>query len=99
MARSRKTPSIDDVVLRAWTDEDFKKRLLSDGSATLREIGIKLPRGMKVVVHENTTSTRNIVIPLKPLGFTVSQAADRISGVMGTDDDGPTTFGGMKTCT
>ena len=49
------------VVARAWTDPDFKARLLEDGSAACREMGIEV-EAMKLLVVENTAEVHNVVV-------------------------------------
>lgn len=49
------------VVARAWTDPDFKKRLLADGSATCAEMGVPV-EAMKLIVVENTEDLHNVVV-------------------------------------
>jgi nitrile hydratase len=50
------------VVARAWTDPDFKARLLADGSATIAEVGMAGIEGTHVVVKENTPEKHNLVV-------------------------------------
>jgi len=49
------------VVARAWTDPDFKARLLADGSAAAEEMGFPTD-GMKLVVVENTDTVHNVIV-------------------------------------
>jgi len=49
------------VVARAWADPRFKARLLADGSAACREIGIEVD-ALKLVVVENTHDIHNVVV-------------------------------------
>lgn len=49
------------VVARAWTDAAFKGRLLADGSAACRELGIDVGT-LKLVVVENTEKIHNIIV-------------------------------------
>lgn len=49
------------VVARAWTDPAFRARLLADGSAACREMGIEV-EAMKLVVVENTAAVHNLVV-------------------------------------
>lgn len=49
------------VVARAWSDPDYKKRLLADGSAAMKELGFE-PDFMKLVVVENTDRAHNVVV-------------------------------------
>ena len=50
------------VVARAWTDPEFKKRLLADGSAACEELGITMYDGTRLIVHENTDQVHNMVV-------------------------------------
>jgi len=49
------------VVARAWTDSAFKQRLLADGSAACRELGIDVG-ALKLVVVENTPEAHNVIV-------------------------------------
>ncbi len=49
------------IVARAWTDSDYKTRLLEDGSAAARELGIEVG-ATKLVVVENTSKVHNLVV-------------------------------------
>ena len=49
------------VVARAWTDADYKRRLLADGGAAIAEMGF-IARGEDIVVLENTPQVRNLVV-------------------------------------
>ena len=49
------------VVARAWTDPEFKGRLLADGSAACREMGFDIG-AMHLVVVENTAQVHNVIV-------------------------------------
>ena len=49
------------VVARAWTDPDYKRRLLEDGSAAIAELGFSGVQGEDMVVVENTDDVHNLV--------------------------------------
>jgi nitrile hydratase len=49
------------VVARAWSDPDFKGRLLADGSAACQELGYPM-EGLKLVVVENTATVHNVIV-------------------------------------
>ncbi len=49
------------VVARAWTDPDYKRRLLSDATAAIAELGYRGLQGENMVVVENTPGVHNIV--------------------------------------
>ena len=50
------------VVARAWTDPEYKKRLLDDGSAAIGELGFSGMQGEDMVVVENTPEVHNILV-------------------------------------
>ena len=50
------------VVARAWTDPDYKRRLLEDGTAAVAELDIKGRHGAHLVVLENTPEIHNVVV-------------------------------------
>jgi nitrile hydratase len=49
------------VVARAWADEEFKKRLLANGTRACEEIGIDVP-ALKLVAVENTPQVHNVIV-------------------------------------
>jgi nitrile hydratase len=65
------------VVARAWTDPEFKARLLADGTAAVGELGFSAGgvQHQRLRVAENTESVHNVVVctlcscyPLRLLG-------------------------------
>ncbi len=50
------------VVARAWTDEDYRKRLLNDATAAIIEMGYAGRQGEHMVCVENTASVHNMVV-------------------------------------
>jgi nitrile hydratase subunit alpha len=50
------------VVAKAWTDPEFKARLLENGTTAVAEIGFKGPQGEHIVVVENTDTVHNVVV-------------------------------------
>ena len=50
------------VVARAWTDPDFKARLLADGTEAIGEMGYLGAQGEHMVVVENTAQVHNLVV-------------------------------------
>ena len=58
---------------RAARDEAFRKALLADAFGTVEaEIGVKMPSGMKLVVHEETNEELHLVLPA-PVELTPQQ--------------------------
>ncbi|MGW3142191.1 nitrile hydratase subunit alpha [Streptomyces sp. NPDC001139] len=63
------------VVARAWVDEEFRSRLLADGTAAVRELGFMEGSYQRLKVVENTATTHNVIVctlcscyPLRLLG-------------------------------
>jgi nitrile hydratase subunit alpha len=50
------------VVARAWTDPEYKERLLADGTAAIKELGFAGPQGEHIVVVENSPAVHNVVV-------------------------------------
>ena len=50
------------VVARAWTDPDFKRRLLENGTEAIAEMGYWGNQGSEIVVLENTPEVHNVVV-------------------------------------
>jgi nitrile hydratase alpha subunit len=57
-----RTPALGaKVVARAWTDPEFKRRLLASGTAAVAEMGI--PMGdAELIVVENTKEVHNVIV-------------------------------------
>lgn len=50
------------VVARAWTDPEYKRRLLQDSTAAIAELGYSGVQGEDMVVVENTPQVHNLVV-------------------------------------
>jgi nitrile hydratase subunit alpha len=50
------------VVARAWSDAEYKKRLLSDATQAIAELGYSGIQGEDMVVVENTPAVHNMVV-------------------------------------
>jgi nitrile hydratase len=61
-AMRKRSPEIGaKVVARAWVDDDFRKKLLENGSLACEAMGIEVG-ALKLVVLENTADTHNMVV-------------------------------------
>lgn len=50
------------VVARAWTDPEFRKRLLANGRDAVAELGLAMPKHHRhLVVLENTPKVQNVI--------------------------------------
>lgn len=50
------------VVAKAWTDPEYRERLLADGTPAIAELGYKGPQGEHIVVLENTPQVHHVVV-------------------------------------
>jgi len=50
------------VVAKAWTDPEYRKRLLADATAAVGELGFAGPEGGHLVAVENTDGVHNLVV-------------------------------------
>ena len=51
------------VIAKAWADDVFRQRMLSDAHAALKEEGVKLPAGLELRVVQNTENLLFIGLP------------------------------------
>ena len=55
------------ILSRADDDGDFRARLVADPRAAVAdEIGMTVPEGFNVVVHEDSATTAHLVLPPSP---------------------------------
>jgi nitrile hydratase subunit alpha len=50
------------VVARAWTDPEYRERLLADGTSAIEELGFGGPQGEHIVVLEQTDQVHHVVV-------------------------------------
>jgi hypothetical protein len=72
------------VVARAWSDDTFKQRLLSDPKAVLAEAGLPVPPTMQIRMHEATPTLLHLVLPPRPPLERLS--AEELAAVAGGQD-------------
>ncbi len=60
-----------ELVAKAWKDSDFLSDLKRDPVSILRDLGIHVPDGHTVEIHEDSNTVSHIVIPVKPSGLLV----------------------------
>lgn len=54
------------AVAKAWADKNFKEKLLKNPTQALKEMGVEIPAGRQVQVHESTDKIVHLVLPAKP---------------------------------
>ena len=64
------------IITKAWTDEDFKARLIAEPAAVLKEEGIVVPAGITIKVMEDTDNVTHVVIPLRSNGVGAENFAE-----------------------
>ena len=58
-----RTPALGaKVVARAWTDPDFRARLLADGREACEQLGISFYDDTSLIVLENTPEVHNLIV-------------------------------------
>ena len=58
---------LSDLIKRAWQDTEFKRALLSDPRTTLEKaLGVSLPAGLRIYIHEQTPTDLHLVLPMPP---------------------------------
>ncbi|WP_052518443.1 NHLP leader peptide family RiPP precursor [Archangium violaceum] len=73
MPDTKKGEAFAKLVLRVWSDPDFKARLFSDPMPLLAEYGVETPPGLKVKVVENEPGTIHLVLPSAPKDVSLLQ--------------------------
>ncbi len=56
------------VVAKAWSDPDFKAKLLADPKTVLKENGLEFPQDVEILVVENTEEIVHLILPPEPAG-------------------------------
>lgn len=51
-----------ELVARAWTDPEFRERLLDDATGVIAELGLAGLEGTHLLVKENTSRVHNVVV-------------------------------------
>jgi hypothetical protein len=87
------------IVARAWVDEAFKARLLSEPATVLTEGGVELPPGVEVRIGEDTDSVLHLVLPRRPAdGELSADQLEKVAGGVGVPVyDGSSTLGSRPT--
>ena len=71
------------LIAKAWSDESFKERLLTNSRAVLEAEGISVPPGVDVKVLEQTDAQVFIVIPKMPAVLVTDAIEERLSCIPG----------------
>ncbi len=83
--KQEQAKKVQRIIAKAWADEGFKKRLISNPDVTLKGEGIEIPKGIQFRIVENTDEVFHLVLPVKPAKAELSdEQLDRVAA--GGDD-------------
>ncbi len=68
------------LVAKAWSDDDFKARLLSDPMTVFRENDLTIPEGMEIRMVENTEKITHFILPPEPSDELMDEELDGAAG-------------------
>lgn len=69
------------IVSRAWSDAEFKARLLASPAEVLGEFGLVAPQGATCRVVEDTATCRHLVLPQPPAARALTEDdLDQVAG-------------------
>ncbi len=75
------------VVAKAWSDEDFKAKLMADPKSVLKENGVEVPDDIEIKVVENSDKQVHFILPPKPKeGQLSDEELGRVAGGSWDDD-------------
>lgn len=66
------------VVAKAWMDDEFKQRLLSDPESALAEHGIEAAPGQEYKIVADSPTVSHLVLPAKPGTSGVADASSEL---------------------
>ena len=80
------------ILSRAAEDGEFRARLIADPKAAISaEVGMAIPEGFAVVVHEDSATTAHLVLPPSPQ--LTEAELEAVAGGRGYRGQGPNWFG------
>lgn len=69
------------IVAKAWQDDKFKRRLLTEPAAVAKEFGLQVSPGVQLRVVENTDTLVHLTLPAKPRDGEIADS--ELAGVAG----------------
>jgi hypothetical protein len=70
------------LVARAWADDAFRERLISNPEEVLREFGFEVPEGKQLkLIEADTETTIYFILPTRPSGAFSDSAVDAKAGI------------------
>jgi hypothetical protein len=74
------TRRIEQIVSKAWIDEQFKNKLRADPAGVLRGEGVRIPQGVEIRLMEDTDNVRHVVLPVKPSVQEITEEQFKVHG-------------------
>lgn len=69
------------MVAKAWTDEEYKARLLSDPKSVFKENDVDVPDGVEIKIVEDTGKVKHYTLPPSPVeGELRDEDLEKVSG-------------------
>lgn len=68
------------AITRAWTDNSFKERLLTNPKDALKEVGVQVPANVDVKIAEESPTVMNLTLPAKPAGAVSERELENATG-------------------
>lgn len=87
MNKEEKGKKMGQIIAKAWSDDDFKKKLLTDATAVLKAEEMEVPDGVEIRAVENTDNVFYLVVPQHPALVPLSD--DQLANVAGGCNDCP----------
>lgn len=81
MTQEEQMRKMQQIIAKAWMDEAFKQRLLSDPATILKKEGVEILAGVEVRIVEDTDKVSHLVLPRKPSSAELSD--EQLSNVAG----------------
>ena len=70
----------EEIMRRAYTDEEYRARLLADPSGVMREAGFEIPAGLEVRAVESTDTVLYLALPPKPSDELADEQLEQVTG-------------------
>lgn len=71
------------IIDKAWSDEEFKGRLLANPLQAAKEFGIKWPAGRVVRIVEDTDRITHLIVPAKPAEDSAELSDELLESIAG----------------
>ena len=68
------------VIIKAWSDPEFKARLIADPRGVLEAEGVKVPAAATIKVLENTETLTHLILPPTPAAALSDDQLDKVAG-------------------